>query len=205
VNRVPWATAFAKWTAVKCFLVIAGVYVGALGCEFVNTPAPADPADVFTPARANPVSAARDFFGMRPDPVQPLEFPHNVHIEQGLTCTDYCHESAATGPVAGLPGVKTCMVCHMAIATDRPRIQQLAALEAKGEDLAWQRVYGYTNEAHVRFDHAPHLRAKVECSTCHGAIERQTVAQRNVDLSMGFCVNCHTERKASNDCLTCHY
>jgi hypothetical protein len=71
--------------------------------------------------------------------------------------------------------------------------------------LAWQRVYGYAKEAHVRFDHAPHIRAKVECSTCHGDIAQQTVAQRNVNMTMGFCVNCHTERKASNDCLTCHY
>jgi hypothetical protein len=171
----------------------------------VDAPPPADPAEVFTPARADAGTAIGEFFGRRPDPVQPFEFPHNVHAAQKLTCTEYCHEAAAGGPVAGLPSIKTCMICHAAIATDRPRIQQLAALEAKGLDLAWQRVYGYANESHVRFDHAPHVRAKVDCATCHGAIAEQTVAQRNVDLTMGFCVNCHTERKASNDCLTCHY
>lgn len=186
-------------------LLLAGVYVGALGCKFVDAPPAPDPATVFTPARADFGTAARDFLGMRPTAVQPLEFPHDVHVKQGLTCTDYCHEGATKGPVAGIPGVKTCMICHAAIATDRPRIQQLAALEAKGLDVAWQRVYGYTNEAHVRFDHAPHIRAKVECTKCHGAIAEQTVAQRNVDLTMGFCVKCHEERKASNDCLTCHY
>lgn len=186
-------------------LLVAGLYAGALACKVVDAPPAADPAEVFSPARADVASAARDFFGMRPDAVQPLEFPHDAHVAQGLTCTDYCHESATKGPVAGLPSIKTCMICHAAIATDRPRIQQLAALEAKGQDLAWQRVYGYTNEAHVRFDHAPHLRAKVECSTCHGNIAQQTVAQRNVNLTMGFCVSCHTERQASNDCLTCHY
>jgi hypothetical protein len=186
-------------------LLLAGLYTGALACKVVDAPPAADPAEVFTPARSGPVSAARDFLGLLPPAVQPLEFPHDVHVAQGLTCTDYCHESAAKSSVAGLPGIKTCMICHAAIATDRPRIQQLAALEAKGLDLAWQRVYGYTKEAHVRFDHAPHLRAKVDCSTCHGAIAQQTVAQRNVDLTMGFCVNCHAERKASNDCLTCHY
>ena len=186
-------------------LIVAGLYAGALGCRFVAAPPPPDPATVFTPARPTLGVAARDFFGMRPEPVQPLEFPHNIHVQEGLTCTEYCHESALKGPVAGIPGVTTCMICHAAIATDRPRIQQLAELEAKGEDVAWQRVYGFTSEAHVRFDHAPHLRAKVDCTTCHGAIGEQTVAERNVDLSMGFCVNCHTERKASNDCLTCHY
>ena len=187
------------------FLTAAVLYGGALGCTYVEAPPPPDPAAVFTPARADFKTAARDFFGMRPEPVQPLEFPHDIHVKQGLTCTEYCHESATKGPVAGLPGLTTCMICHAAIATDKPRIQQLAALEAKGQDVAWQRVYGYANEAHVRFDHAPHLRAKVDCATCHGAIAEQTVARRNVDLTMGFCVNCHTERKASNDCLTCHY
>ena len=187
------------------FLVVAGLYAGALGCRFIDAPPAPDPAVVYSPDRPSPAAAARDFFGMRPDPVQPIEFPHNIHVQKELTCTDYCHESATTSPVAGLPSLKTCMICHASIATDKPRIQQLAQLEAKGQDVAWQRVYGYTNEAHVRFHHAPHLRAKIEFSTCHGAIAEQTVAQRNVDLSMGFCVNCHTERKASNDCLTCHY
>ena len=43
-------------------------------------------------------------------------------------------------------------------------------MREKGIDLAWQRVYGFTREAHVRFNHAPHIRAKVECATCHGDI-----------------------------------
>ena len=97
------------------------------------------------------------------------------------------------------------MICHNTIAASRPRIQQIAQMREKGIDLAWQRVYGYTEQAHVRFNHAPHIRAKVECSTCHGNIAQQTVAQRNVDLNMGFCVNCHREKNAPTDCLTCHF
>jgi len=126
-------------------------------------------------------------------------------VNKGLKCTAYCHASVTKGPVAGLPSVETCMICHSAIATDRPLIQKITALEAQHLDLSWQRVYGYSAQAHVRFNHAPHIRAKVECSTCHGDIAHQTVAQRNVDLNMGFCVNCHRDRKVSNDCLTCHY
>ena len=59
-------------------------------------------------------------------------------------------------------------------------------MQEKGLDLAWQRVYGYTQPAHVRFNHAPHIRANVECSTCHGDIAHQTVAQRNVDARHGL-------------------
>lgn len=137
--------------------------------------------------------------------MQPIPFPHQTHIEKGLACTEYCHESATTGPIAGLPSVNTCMICHEAIATDRPLIKQITEMQAKGIDLNWQRVYGYSQRSHVRFNHAPHIRASVECSTCHGDIAKQTVAERNVDLTMGFCVNCHKRKGAPNDCLTCHF
>lgn len=150
-------------------------------------------------------AAVNDFFWVKSKPVQPIEFPHNIHIEKGLTCLEYCHESVTKGPQAGLPSVNTCLICHAAIATDKPRIQQITAMQEKGIDLAWQRVYGYTQAAHVKFNHAPHIRANVECSTCHGDIAHQTVAQRNVTLDMGDCVTCHREKQAPNDCLTCHY
>ncbi len=150
-------------------------------------------------------AAFNDFLGRRPSPEQPIEFPHNVHVAKKIACTEYCHESVTTGPVAGLPSVRTCMICHDAIATDRPRIQQITAMRAKGLDLAWQRVYGYPAPSHVKFNHAPHIRAMVECATCHGNIAEQTVARHNVDLSMGACVTCHIEKNASIDCLTCHF
>ncbi len=190
-------------------------FSGSVGCRlFEPAPSsahssapvlPGQPTGVFTTARPTFAAALSDFMGRRPIAAQPIEFPHNVHVARQIMCTEYCHESVTTGPVAGLPSVSTCMICHAAIATDKPRIQQIAALSEKGIDLQWTRVYGYAPEAHVRFNHAPHIRAKVECTTCHGDIGGQTIAQRNVDLSMGFCVNCHNANKASIDCLTCHF
>lgn len=188
-------------------LLLAGAAVGGIAWGvYGDAPAPyvAD-GGIFTPARATTREAIRDFFGVRPDAVQPIAFPHNIHVAQKIACTEYCHESVTKGPIAGLPGVKTCMICHDAIAADRPLIQRIAKLQEQGRDLAWQRVYGYTAQAHVRFNHAPHIRAGVDCAACHGDVAQQTVAERVVDLSMGFCVTCHRERKASNDCLTCHY
>ena len=198
-------------------IVCVAVAALGVGCQWVDDrPAPVAPApytaqaaagaaNLFTTARPSLAAATNDFFWVKSNPTQPLEFPHNTHIEKGLTCTEYCHESVTKGPEAGLPSVNTCMICHAAIATDKPRIQQITALSEKGTDLHWQRVYGYTQAAHVKFNHAPHIRANVECATCHGDIAHQTVAQRNVDLNMGYCVNCHREKKAPNDCLTCHY
>lgn len=186
-------------------IVACAVAAAALGCSRPNTAGTSDVSSAYTVARASMGEAVNDFLGIRPTAVQPIEFPHKTHIAKGLKCTDYCHDTVTRGPVAGLPSVKTCMICHSAIATDRPLIKQITALEAKHVDLSWQRVYGYPHESHVRFNHAPHIRAGVDCTTCHGPIAQQTVAQRNVDLNMGYCVKCHEQRHASNDCLTCHY
>jgi hypothetical protein len=193
--------------------VCLALVAGGAGCGFLDTRSPSESptllpgqlGGVFVTGNATFGGAFNDFAGRRPDPVQPIEFPHNTHIKQGLMCTEYCHENVTKGPVAGLPSVNTCMICHSSIATDRPRIQQITAMQQKGIDLAWQRVYGYPAQSHVRFNHAPHIRAKVECTTCHGNIAEQTVAQRNVNLTMGYCVNCHNENKAPVDCLTCHF
>jgi hypothetical protein len=163
-----------------------------------------DHAKVFTPAHRTTGEAARDFFGVRPAAIQPIPFPHKTHIAKKAVCAD-CHESADKSPVAGIPSVKTCMICHSQIATDKPLIKQVTSYSEKGIEIPWQRVYGFTREAHVRFNHAPHIRASVECSTCHGDVANQTVAERSVDHSMGFCVNCHKQKNASNDCLTCHF
>ena len=180
-------------------LLIASVAVS--GCQLEPSPSSA----VFTPAHRTIADAANDFFNIRPAAVQPFPFPHKTHVAKAIACTDYCHDSVQKGPVAGLPSVKTCMICHDSIATDRPLIKQVADYQKRGVDIAWQRVYGFTQEAHVRFNHAPHLRAKVDCTSCHGNVAQQTVAERNVNLTMGFCVDCHKTRQASNDCLTCHF
>lgn len=170
----------------------------------LNQPSRWGTPSVFTPANRTFGAAARSHFGLRTAPEQPFPFSHRIHLEKGLACTD-CHEGVERGPRAGLPSINTCMICHSQIATERPLIQQLTKLQESGVDLAWQRVYDYTREAHVRFEHAPHIKAGTQCSTCHGNQAEQTVAVRAVNMDMAFCVNCHKQKQASNDCLTCHF
>lgn len=182
-------------------LTLATAAAGAAAC---GTHPPEASAAVFTPARGTVGDAVREFFAIRSTPRQPIPFPHKIHIAKKAECTD-CHESVERGPIAGIPSVKTCMICHSQIATDRPLIKEVTAYADKGIEIPWQRVYGFTPAAHVRFNHAPHVRAKVDCKTCHGDLATQTVAERAVDQSMGFCVSCHREKKAPNECSTCHY
>jgi len=160
--------------------------------------------DIFTPAHPSFSAAVKDFLNWRPDPVQPIAFPHKVHIDNGLTC-EICHTAVAQGPQAGIPSLNFCMACHLVIAADKPEVQKMLAYHARGEDIPWVRVYDYSPTAHVRFNHAPHIRAGVPCASCHGDVAQQTVVERVVDLNMGYCITCHQERKASVDCLTCHF
>ena len=202
-----------KWKAILFAAVITAGLAWKLGSEggFLRSqstgarPSPAVTSPLFTPAHSSLGEAIRHFFGFRYEPVQPIEYTHKPHIEKLQLQCDYCHQAVARGPRATIPGVRICMSCHEFIATDRPVIQKVAEYYKRGEDIPWQRVYGWNEEAHVRFNHAPHVRAQVQCAICHGDVGQMTVAQRVVDHTMGFCVQCHTARKASNDCLTCHY
>jgi hypothetical protein len=160
---------------------------------------------VFSPAHDTVRSAIADFFERHPaQPVQPIAFPHKTHLAKGLQC-EVCHTGVNVGPDAAIPSVTFCMNCHKVIATDRPEIKKVAAYQARGEDIPWVRVYNYSPTAHVRFNHAPHIRAGVACANCHGDMTQQTTAVRAVNLNMSYCLACHTARKVSVDCETCHY
>ena len=163
------------------------------------------PQGTFSSAHSSVRAAISEFLSRQPaQPAQPIAFPHKVHIARGLQC-QVCHTGVDQGPDAAIPSVKFCMSCHLVIAKDRPEIKKMAAYQARGEDIPWVRVYDYSASAHVKFNHAPHIRADVACSNCHGDMLQQTTAVRAVDLNMGYCLSCHTQRKVSIDCTTCHY
>lgn len=176
--------------------------LSAQGQSTTASPAPSD--DVFTTAHPTVLDAVREYFGIRSTPVQPIAFTHKVHLANGLQCTD-CHVGVDRGPDARIPSVNFCMTCHRVIATDKPEIKKVAAYYARGEDIPWQRVYGFEPSAHVKFNHAPHIRAGIDCKECHGDMTTQTVAERKVNLNMGYCLQCHKQHNASIDCVTCHY
>lgn len=165
---------------------------------------PDNGSPVFTPAHRTIGDAVAEFFDYRPQPTQPIQFPHKTHIAKGLQCV-LCHAGVNDGPDARIPSVKFCMTCHRVIAVNKPEIKKLTAYFNKGEDVPWNRVYGFVPEAHVFFNHGPHIRAGVQCSQCHGDLSKQTVAVRSVNLTMGYCVECHQQHGAPVDCVTCHY
>jgi hypothetical protein len=135
---------------------------------------------------------------------QPIAFPHNTHAKIGLACTD-CHIGADTRDAAGLPSVRKCMFCHAKIATNKPEVRKVIGYAQENVEIPWKRVYGFSTDAHVEFRHAPHYRAGVRCTTCHGDMTQATVAEPTVTHNMGTCLTCHRQKHASEDCVACHY
>lgn len=135
-------------------------------------------------------------------PVQPVLFSHNIHMEKvGLEC-NHCHATAEQSIHAGLPAVSVCMDCHESVAADKPEIKKLTDYWNKKEPVPWIKVHDQA--WHVFFSHKRHIRAKIECTQCHGEVRVMTTARKVRSLEMGWCVNCHRENDAPTDCWTCH-
>ena len=141
------------------------------------------------------------------DVVQPIPFSHQVHAGVHQIPCEYCHEYARRSQTAGVPPVQRCLGCHMQVGPDRialaPVSQAWADPAQPPGDIAWNRVY--TLPDFVRFAHRPHVLAGIECQRCHGPVQTMARIEPVYDINMGFCISCHTERRVSTDCLTCHY
>jgi hypothetical protein len=146
--------------------------------------------------------------GRTEGPVQPIEYSHWQHVTKPegpkLECT-FCHENADKSPHATVPNVsKTCMACHVVMMTESPEVQKLTAIAEKNEQPDWVRVYYFDKSANVYFNHKPHIRAKIDCTECHGKVGEMQRVRREVEHTMGWCMDCHQKSGASNDCYICH-
>ena len=149
------------------------------------------------------------------DVVQPIEFPHIIHVkDNGINCM-YCHTYARRSYVAGIPPLSKCMGCHTVIATDKPRIKKLTEYWKKGIAPPWKKVHDVPD--FVTFPHKIHLKRfifsnpgmRVEkayevCAFCHGELKNMVVARKVKPLNMGFCVRCHEANNGPHDCWKCH-
>ena len=147
--------------------------------------------------------------GLTHGPPQPINFSHKIHAGQlGMNCL-YCHYGAEKSPIANLPPVSTCMGCHKIAAADKPEIQKLSGYFQRGEQVPWVEVYWLPD--HVKFNHKRHVRAGIECQSCHGPVQEMAVVYQYPSLKMGWCVSCHRQRlddpvhPATMDCVVCHH
>jgi Cytochrome c7 and related cytochrome c len=136
-------------------------------------------------------------------PEQPIDFSHRDHIRGDRLECALCHSGARRSAVAGLPPVERCMGCHRFVLPANPGVTMLRREWEAGKPIRWVKVNPLPR--FVRFNHQAHALAQVECRTCHGDVAAMNRIARVAPLTMGWCVQCHRDRHASDDCLTCHY
>ncbi len=130
-------------------------------------------------------------------PFQPIKFSHAVHAGQNEIDCIYCHSYAPGSKSAGIPAENVCMNCHLLVRngslSGRYEISKLIELYDNEEPIPWVRVYNLPD--HVFFSHAQHVEAgKLNCSECHGEVEKMNVIKQVPDLSMGWCIDCHRNK-----------
>ena len=141
-------------------------------------------------------------------PPQPIQFPHNMHINVGIQCL-YCHPGALRGPSPGLPTEGKCWACHQQITVRNSEIDKLSAYVTQNKPIDWVPVAILPD--FVYFSHRPHIAAGLHCEGCHGEISLMTVAVPQ-KMNMGWCLNCHRTIFKNDpvmltkltDCVTCH-
>ena len=132
-----------------------------------------------------------------------LNFSHTLHVEtNGMECVA-CHAGvtqSATGYTNLLPLHPQCADCH-----DVEAPNNCSMCHTSATPTAQLAITDYSE----RFSHCLHLdRAKLECATCHVSPahldQPLAVGQVGHFPKMTDCMSCHEQRKAANDCATCH-
>ncbi|MCU1323928.1 MAG: hypothetical protein JWM43_3577 [Acidobacteriaceae bacterium] len=191
-------------SSVRRFLLLAIMFCMAVAVRAQD--APAAPAAVAPPTTAAPgtqaSTGAPTITNPAPAPGQPVAFSHKKHItEAKMACTD-CHEPSRNGSTVAMPQPAKCMLCHAAIATDKPDIKRIADAAKNNQVLQWVRVYRLPS--FVTFSHKTHTSAGAQCEDCHGPVAQRDAIALEKDISMGGCISCHTQKVAPTGCDTCH-
>jgi hypothetical protein len=149
---------------------------------------------------------------------QPVPFSHKHHAgAYGIDCL-YCHSGTDRSRAAGVPSVELCMGCHAAFPQEYDELEGIRALKGywdRKETIPWVQIHRLPE--HVKFRHQRHVAMGVACQTCHGPVQDLEKLSLVPDtkwwqyglptkkLEMGWCIMCHRQMGASQDCLTCHY
>ena len=158
-------------------------------------------------------SAAED--PAAPGPLQPIPFSHALHAgTYEIECL-YCHSGTDRSRVAGVPSVELCMGCHSQFGGDLAGVQKLKEYWDNKETIEWVQIHRLPE--YVKFRHNRHVAAGIDCEKCHGEVREMDKVHLVSDtkwwpwllptkkLEMGWCIQCHRENNASQDCLLCHH
>ena len=122
-------------------------------------------------------------------PVQPVPYSHQTHVEQlGLDCR-YCHTGVEKSWYANVPSPSVCMNCHSQVLAADARLAPIRDSYKSGEPISWVQIHRTPD--FVYFNHAVHVNRGVGCVSCHGQINDMVEVRHEKPLTMAFCLDCH--------------
>ena len=125
------------------------------------------------------------------EPIQPVPFPHSVHVKQlGLDCR-YCHNAVEKSWYSNIPAASVCLNCHNQVLKDDPRLAVVRDSAASGRPVEWVQIHKMPD--YVYFNHSVHVNRGVSCVECHGQINDMQEVYRAKPLSMSYCLDCHRQ------------
>ncbi|MBI4549182.1 MAG: hypothetical protein HY707_14465 [Ignavibacteriae bacterium] len=128
-----------------------------------------------------------------------LKFSHTLHVkEREITCED-CHLNAKESKLSSdnlIGDHQSCQTCHEdQISND------CLYCHTTQEDI----IPLKSPKREILFSHELHATTyKLPCEQCHAGVENVTYVTNENMPSMTSCMDCHTEKKTSNQCETCH-
>jgi hypothetical protein len=134
--------------------------------------------------------------------IQPVDFSHEFHAGHLKIACLYCHRHPRDSMAAGVPSVHLCVSCHRSVESRTQETDKLMAYWQRQEPIPWVRLQRLPD--FVYFTHQMHLNAGLQCADCHGRVEMMRHTPRAATYEMGWCLTCHRQRGASDDCWTCH-
>lgn len=122
-------------------------------------------------------------------PVQPVSFNHQLHVEQvGMDCR-YCHTYVDRSGHSNVPATSTCMNCHSQVRKDDAMLAQVRESYESGEPIPWVRIHAAPD--YVYFNHSVHVNRGISCVHCHGEVNQMEEVYHAKGHSMSFCLDCH--------------
>ena len=157
-----------------------------------------------------------------PGPKQPIPFSHAHHAGMYQINCLYCHTGTDRSMTAGMPALSVCMGCHANFPKEYDELVGIQILKKHWTDqepVEWAQIHRLPE--YVQFRHNRHIAAGFDCNTCHGSAKEPVQKVNKLylvpdtkwwfyglptkKLEMGWCIKCHRQNGASQDCLTCHY
>ncbi len=165
-NIFPRGSNFLPFKLILCALVLGGATTAGFSYYFTNK-----------------------YTNVGYQPVQPVAFPHNVHVKQvGMDCR-YCHSFVEVAAHSNVPTTQVCMNCHQQIQKDNPKLQPVRDSWQTGKPIEWVQVHKTPD--YVYFNHSAHVNRGVSCVSCHGKVNEMAEVYHAQPLSMSWCLDCH--------------